>query len=146
MVIKNYNKINKSIFLENLEIFLPVVYIFTKTYNSWPWKFAAGRNSLTKNLEIHLQLVIPLKGYLYAKNLTCCFESLWGRLITSNWNNLMNFLLLLIPSHIQKTNFITQFILEIRLAHYLCHFWHVQVCLNRLTWSSQIILVAFMDL
>ena len=123
MVIKTYNKINKSIFLGNLEIFLPVVYIFTKTYNSWPWKFAAGRNSLTKNLEIHLQLVIPLKSYIYAKNLTCCFYSLWRRLITSNWNNSMNLLLLLISSHMQKTNFITQFILEIRLDHYLSLLW-----------------------
>ena len=55
--------------------------------------------------------------------LTCCFESIWGRLTTSTWSDWMNLLLLLIPSHMQKTNFITQLILEIKLAHYLSSLW-----------------------
>ena len=61
----------------------------------------------TKILEISLQLVVSVEAYLYAKNLTCGFESLWGHLSTSTWNDWINLLLLLISYHMQKTNFIT---------------------------------------
>ena len=43
MVIKIFNnKISQF----STGIFMPVVYIFIRTYNSWPWKFAAGRKNL----------------------------------------------------------------------------------------------------
>ena len=66
-----------------------------------------------------LQLLDSVEAYLYVKNLTCCFESLWTRLATSTWNDWINVILLLLPYHMQKTNFITQLILEIKLTHYL---------------------------
>ena len=65
-----------------------------------------------------LQLLDSVEAYLYVKNLTCCFESLWTRLATSTWNDWINVILLLLPYHMQKTNFITRLILEIKLTHY----------------------------
>ena len=55
--------------------------------------------------------------------LACCFESLWARLTTTTWNNWINLIRLLIPYQTQKTNFITQFILEIKLTNYLSSLW-----------------------
>ena len=55
--------------------------------------------------------------------LTCCFESLWARLTTGTWNDWANFLLLLIPYHMLKTNFIIQLILEIKLPYYILSLW-----------------------
>ena len=54
---------------------------------------------------------------------TCCFESFWAHLTTPTWNDWINVLLLLIPYHMQKTSFITQLILEIKLTHYLSSVW-----------------------
>ena len=31
--------------------------------------------------------IFSVEAYLYVKNLTCCFESLWTRLTTSTWND-----------------------------------------------------------
>ena len=70
-----------------------------------------------------LQLVVSVEAYLYAKNLTCCFESLWRHLSTSTCNDWINLLLLLISYHMQKTNSITQLILEIKLTQYLSSLW-----------------------
>ena len=67
-----------------------------------------------------LQLLVSVEAYLYVKNLTC-FESPWACLTTATWNDWINVWLLLLPPHIQKTNFIAQLILEIKLAHYSGH-------------------------
>ena len=55
--------------------------------------------------------------------LTCCFKSLWACLTTHTWNHWVNLLLLMILYHMQKTNIITQIILEIKLTHYLSSLW-----------------------
>ena len=55
--------------------------------------------------------------------LTCCFESLRAYLITTTWNYWINLLLLLIPYHTQKANFIIQHILEIRLNQCFSSLW-----------------------
>ena len=55
--------------------------------------------------------------------LPCRFESLLARLATSTWSDWMNVLLLSIPYHTQKTNFIIQLIHEIKLNHYLPSLW-----------------------
>ena len=65
-----------------------------------------------------LQLLVSAEAYLYVKSLTCCFESLWASLTTSTWNDWINVWLLFLPHHMQKTNLITQLILEIKLTHY----------------------------
>ena len=59
--------------------------------------------------------------------LTCCFESLWPHLTTPTWNNWINLLLLLIPYCMQKSNFITQLNLEIKLTHYSSSLWACSV-------------------
>ena len=71
----------------------------------------------------------------------------WITLNTSDHFHLkwLRVLLLLLPYHMQKTNFITQRILEIKLT-ICCHFEHVKACLTTPTWSSQLILSAFLDL
>ena len=76
-----------------------------------------------KILEIPLQLVVSVEAYLYAKNLTCCFESLWQHLSTSTWNDWIKLLLPLTCYHMQKINFITQLILEAKLTHCLSSLW-----------------------
>ena len=53
----------------------------------------------------------------------CCFELLWTHLSTLTWNDRINLLLLLISYHMQKTNFITQLILETWLTHHLLSLW-----------------------
>ena len=55
--------------------------------------------------------------------LTCFFESLWAWLTTVNWNDWVNLLLLSIPYHMQKANFLTELIFEIKLAYYLSSLW-----------------------
>ena len=70
---------------------------------------------------VPLQLLVSVEAFPYVKNLTYCFESLWAHLTTSTMNDLINVWLLLLPHHMQKTNFITQVILEIKLAHYSGH-------------------------
>ena len=67
-----------------------------------------------------LQLLVSVEAYLYVKNLTCCFESLWAHLTTSTWNDWINVWLLLLPHHIQKTNFITQVILRAYSSCFMC--------------------------
>ena len=47
----------------------------------------------------------------------------WPCLTTSTWKNELNLLLLLVPYHTLKTNFITQLILEIKMTHYLLLLW-----------------------
>ena len=49
------------------------------------------------------------------------FELLWTRLTTSTWDDWINLSLLLIPY--QKTDFITQPILEIKLTHFSSSLW-----------------------
>ena len=49
-----------------------------------------------------------------------CIRISYFFIIDYNWINL---LLLLIPYHMKKANFITQVILEIKLAHYLSSIW-----------------------
>ena len=68
-----------------------------------------------------LQLLLSVEACLYVKNLTYCFELLWARLTTSTWNDWINVWLLLLPHQMQKTNFITQLILVIKLTHYSGH-------------------------
>ena len=119
------------------------MYIFTRTCNSWPWKFAAGRKSLppTKILEIPLQLLVSVEAYLYVKNLTCSFESVWIRLTSFTWSDLINVYLCCFFA-MQKTNFITQLIFEIKLTHYLLSIWACSGVPGH-TWSSQIVLSTF---
>ena len=50
--------------------------------------------------------------------LTCCFKSLWACLTIPTWNDWKKLLLLLILYQMQKTNFITQLILKIKLTRY----------------------------
>ena len=71
----------------------------------------------------------------------------WITLNTSDHFHLkwLKVLLLLLPYHMQKTNFITQLILAIKLT-ICCHFGHLQACLSTPTWNSQLILSAFLDL
>ena len=71
----------------------------------------------------------------------------WITLNTSDHFHLkwLKVLLLLLPYDMQKTNFITQLILEIKLT-ICCHFGHVQACMSTPTWSRQLILSAFLDL
>ena len=87
-------------------------------FQSWYWFWCW---SWCWNFVFPLQLLVSVEAYLYVKNLTCCFESLWTHLTTSTINDLINVWLLLLPHHVQKTNFITQVILEIKLAHYSGH-------------------------
>ena len=75
-------------------------------------------SSSQKFLKFPQQLLVSVEAYLYVKNQTCCFESLWSRLTTSTWNGWINILLLLLPYHKQKTNFITRLILASILTHY----------------------------
>ena len=85
-----------------------------------------------------LKLFLFIEAYLYVKNLTCCFESLWTRLTTSTWNDWKCYFYCFLTT-CKKTNFITQLILEITLT--ICfHFGHVQACLSTPTWSNQLIL------
>ena len=72
--------------------------------------------------------ILPMKALLpllllEAGNQTFCFESFWTCLTTSTWNGLINVLLLLFPYHMQRTNFITQLILDSKLTHYLSSLW-----------------------
>ena len=46
-----------------------------------------------------LQLLVSAEAYLYVKNLTCCFESLWARLTTSTWNDWINVWLIASSPH-----------------------------------------------
>ena len=69
------------------------------------------------------KLLVSVEAYRYVKNQTYCIESLWTRLITSTWNGWINVLLPLLPYHMQKTNFITQLILESKLTHYFLSLW-----------------------
>ena len=56
--------------------------------------------------------------------LTRCFKSLWAYLTIPTWDDWKKKkLLLLILYHMQKTNFITQLILKIKLTHYLSSLW-----------------------
>ena len=55
--------------------------------------------------------------------LTCCFKSLWACLTIPTWNDWKKLLLLLILYHMQKTNFITQLILKIKLTRYSSLLW-----------------------
>ena len=97
-------------FYKNLQFMIMKVCCRQKTFSLQLkfWKF-------------RLQLLLSIETYLYVKNLTCCFESLWACMTPSIWNNWINVWLLLLPHHMQKTNFITQLILEIKLAHYSGH-------------------------
>lgn len=58
-----------------------------------------------------------------------CFESLWPYFTKTTWNNWINLLLLQFPNHRQKTNFLTQLILEIKLTIWQ-HAGHAQSCLT----------------
>ena len=69
------------------------------------------------------KLLVSVEAYRYVKNQTYCIESLWTRLTTSTWNGWINVLLSLLPYHMQKTNFITQLILESKLTHYFLSLW-----------------------
>ena len=53
--------------------------------------------------------------------------------------------LLLLPYSIQKTIFITQINLEIKLTHYLLSLWAVQAFLSTPNWSTQLIFSTFFD-
>ena len=59
--------------------------------------------------------------------LTCKKSNLsfWITLGTSDpfYLKWLKVLLLLVPCHMQKTNFLTQLILEVKLTHYLLSFW-----------------------
>ena len=77
----------------------------------------------TKILEIPPAISCFYWSYLYIKYLTYSFESLWACLTTSTSNNWLNLPPLLIPYHMQKTNFITQLILGIKMTHYLLLLW-----------------------
>ena len=56
-------------------------------------------------------------------------SSLWITLGTSDHFHLkwLKVLLLLVPYHMQKPNFLTQLILEVKLTHYLLSFWECLV-------------------
>ena len=123
---KNFKQQNKSIFLGDLY----------KTFCLWC--------TFLQELVIHNHggLLLAEKFLVPAKILeisaviiACCCWSLpickksnllfWITLDTSdhfhlNW---LKVLILLLPCHMQKTNFTTQLILEIKLTHYLLSFW-----------------------
>ena len=120
MVIRIFNNKIVNFLREFLQNFLPVVHIFTRTFNSWPWRFAAGRKTLdsTKILEI---LTVNAS---FCRSLPGCKKSnllFWITLDTSYHFHLklLKLLLLLFPYHMQKTSFITQLILKIKLTNYL---------------------------
>ena len=96
----------------------------------------------TCKTKIHFQPKIILINFIPMFILTCCFESLWARVTPATWNDWINLLLLLIPYHLRETNFMTQLILEIKLATIYHHFGHVKVYLTIPTWSNQSIFVA----
>ena len=103
-------------------------------------------SSSQKFLKFPQQLLVSVEAYLYVKNQTCCFESLWSRLTTSTWNGWINILLLLLPYHKQKTNFITRLILASILTHYLLSLWAYSGMPDHTHLSSQLILSAFLDI
>ena len=101
-----------------------MVYIFTRTYIHEFMIMSCRQKKFSLQLKFWkfpLQLLVSVEAYLYVKNLTCCFESLWACLTIFTWNDWINVWLLLLPHHMQKTNFITQLILEIKLTHYSGH-------------------------
>ena len=96
----------------------------------------------TCKTKIQFQPKFLLINFIPMFILTYCFELLWAGVTTSTWNDWTNLLLLLIPYHLRKTNFITQLILEIKLATIYHHFGHVKIYLTIPTWSNQPIFVA----
>ena len=90
---------------------------------------------------------IPTVIASFCWSLPICKKSdllFWITLNTSDHVHLkwLKVLLPLLPYHMQKNNFITQLVLEIKLT--ICwHFGHAQACMSTPTWSSQLILSAF---
>ena len=91
------------------------------------------------------QWLVSVEAYQYVKNLTSCFESLWTRLTIFTSDEWINVSRLLLLYHMQKTNFITQFIIEIKLTHCLFSHWPCPV-MPEPTNLKQLLFSAFLDL
>ena len=118
----------------------------------FPWRpfstyllLEEGDLSLKTKYDNKKLLLLSVEPYLCVKNLICCFESLWTCLTTFTSNDWINVSLLLPTYHMQKTNFLTQLFLEMKLTYYLLSLWACSG-LSTPTWTSQLSFGAFLDL
>ena len=84
--------------------------------------------SKSDQISIHQILEIPTVIACNCWSLPIC--KIWITLDLFDHFHLkwLKVLLLFLPYHMQKTNFITQLILEIKLTHYLLSLWYIYSC------------------
>ena len=95
-----------------------LLYQFVVSFEAYPYAKNQHHDSIKTWHILDLILRITFGRLRYA-----CLKSLWACLTIPIWNDWKKLLLLLILYHMQKTNFITQLILKIKLPHYSASLW-----------------------